>query len=153
MAKWDVSTPRLGSCGQAAAAAMEGSRGRHPLLAAAAAGAAQQTCQTVSGDQQPRWQQQADDGRPLQPPPRLLLQERDPRWLVQPREDGKNVNGWHWEEKNRLIWCRERLQQLLPAILPADAGGLRITEVSNVTGEVRCSLATRSAQLAVGINA
>jgi hypothetical protein len=22
--------------------------------------------------------------------------EGDPRWLVESREDGKNVNGWHW---------------------------------------------------------
>jgi hypothetical protein len=22
--------------------------------------------------------------------------ETDPRWIVQKREDGKNVNAWHW---------------------------------------------------------
>ena len=26
--------------------------------------------------------------------------EGDSRWLVQEREDGANVNGWHWQERN-----------------------------------------------------
>jgi activator of HSP90 ATPase len=65
------------------------------------------------------------------------LQERDPRWLVQSRNDGKNVNGWHWEEKGRLEWAKQRLRELLPAIPPAEAGNLRITEVTDVVGEVR----------------
>jgi activator of HSP90 ATPase len=68
------------------------------------------------------------------------VQERDPRWLVQHRDDGKNVNGWHWEEKNRLEWTKQRLQELLPAIPAAEAGNLRISEVTDVVGEVRlCS--------------
>jgi hypothetical protein len=65
------------------------------------------------------------------------LQERDPRWLVQHRDDGKNVNGWHWEEKNRLEWTKQRLRELLPAIPAAEPGNLRISEVTDVVGEVR----------------
>lgn len=65
------------------------------------------------------------------------MQERDPRWLVQHRDDGKNVNGWHWEEKNRLEWTKQRLRELLPAIPAAETGNLRISEVTDVVGEVR----------------
>jgi hypothetical protein len=65
------------------------------------------------------------------------LQERDPRWLVQHRDDGKNVNGWHWEEKNRLEWTKQRLRELLPAIPAAETGSLCISEVTDVVGEVR----------------
>ena len=39
--------------------------------------------------------------------------EGDPRWLVAERTDGRNVNGWHWEEKNALSWTKKRIQELL----------------------------------------
>jgi activator of HSP90 ATPase len=56
---------------------------------------------------------------------------------VQHRDDGKNVNGWHWEEKNRLDWCKQRLTEVLTAIEPAESGNLRIVRVTDVVGEVR----------------
>lgn len=68
------------------------------------------------------------------------MQERDPRWLVEERNDGKNVNGWHWEEKNRFSWCKERLGELLTAIPPAETGNLAIVNVTDVLGEVRSML-------------
>lgn len=37
------------------------------------------------------------------------LGEGDPRWLVENRNDGKNVNNWHWSEKNLYNWANERL--------------------------------------------
>ena len=39
--------------------------------------------------------------------------EGDPRWLVSDRTDGRNVNGWHWEEKNALAWSKKRIHELL----------------------------------------
>ena len=39
--------------------------------------------------------------------------EGDERWIVEERKDGRNVNGWHWEEKNALSWSRETIQKLL----------------------------------------
>lgn len=75
--------------------------------------------------------------------------ERDPRWLVSNREDGKNINGWHWEEKNRLEWCRKRLGELLPALPPAEAGGLRITKVTDVAGEATTSTRKGNKKLAL----
>jgi hypothetical protein len=39
--------------------------------------------------------------------------ETDPRWIVAERNDGANVNGWHWQERNCMGWGRERLSGLL----------------------------------------
>lgn len=64
--------------------------------------------------------------------------EGDPRWIVEHRNDGKNVNGWHWQEVNKLEWTKQRLAELLPG---AEAGGgsngwsARVTSVKSVTGE------------------
>ena len=42
--------------------------------------------------------------------------EGDPRWLVSERDDGANVNGWHWQERNCMGWGRERLTELLTGV-------------------------------------
>lgn len=39
--------------------------------------------------------------------------EGDARWIVDEREDGTNVHGWHWAEKDVGGWAKERLQELL----------------------------------------
>ena len=65
------------------------------------------------------------------------LQSRDPRWLVEPRQDGTNVNGWHWQDKNRFAWAKDKLEQALPELPPAEAGNVRISKVTDVVGEVR----------------
>ena len=73
--------------------------------------------------------------------------EGDPRWLVEHREDGKNVNGWHWSEVNRLEWSKQRLAELLPgvdaAVSAADGAHsccCRVAAVKSVTGEVRLGM-------------
>ncbi len=43
--------------------------------------------------------------------------EGDERWIVQDREDGTNVNSWHWAERDVLPWAKRRLQELLGALL------------------------------------
>ncbi|EFJ41648.1 hypothetical protein VOLCADRAFT_107607 [Volvox carteri f. nagariensis] len=43
--------------------------------------------------------------------------EGDPRWLVEHRDDGKNVNGWHWEEKDRKEWTKTRLAELFSGLV------------------------------------
>eukprot|EP00775_Hariotina_reticulata_P011749 gene11749-11895_t len=75
--------------------------------------------------------------------------ERDPRWLVQHRDDGKNVNGWHWEEKNRFDWCKQRLTEALTAIDPAESGNLRIVSVTDVVGEAMTSTRKGNKKLAI----
>jgi len=39
--------------------------------------------------------------------------ERDPRWIVEEREDGTNVKNWHWTEKDCTAWSKSRLTELL----------------------------------------
>ncbi|PSC74859.1 activator of 90 kDa heat shock ATPase-like protein 1 [Micractinium conductrix] len=65
--------------------------------------------------------------------------EDDPRWIVEERSgDGKNINGWHWQEVNRMAWSKQRLGELLPGTEAAGSGGgwsARITAVTSVTGD------------------
>lgn len=42
-----------------------------------------------------------------------LQGEGDPRWIVREREDGRNVNGWHWEDKDVSGWAQDRIKQLV----------------------------------------
>lgn len=81
-------------------------------------------------------------------------EERDPRWLVSDLgKDGANVSGWHWQEKNRLSWAKEKLGELLSGVeaeLPppqvastsgsdeiggAKAKVVRVAAVSSVEGD------------------
>uniref|UniRef100_A0A5K3G073 Aha1_N domain-containing protein n=1 Tax=Mesocestoides corti TaxID=53468 RepID=A0A5K3G073_MESCO len=39
--------------------------------------------------------------------------EGDPRWIVEERADAKNVNNWHWTEKNATQWSIDRIKSLL----------------------------------------
>ena len=37
------------------------------------------------------------------------FEEADPRWKVKDMGDGgKNVNGWHWSEKDTFPWFKEQ---------------------------------------------
>jgi len=55
--------------------------------------------------------------------------EGDDRWKVaELGNSGRNVNGWHWEERDCLPWAKERLAQLFPSdMLLIDAGGVKAT--------------------------
>ncbi|KAG2424466.1 hypothetical protein HXX76_014518 [Chlamydomonas incerta] len=69
----------------------------------------------------------------------------DPRWLVEHRDDGKNVNGWHWEEKDRKEWTKARLAELFSGkvLFEAAEGGaaegapaeLRVERLKDLTGD------------------
>lgn len=59
--------------------------------------------------------------------------EGDPRWLVEDRSDGKNVNKWHWEEFNKIEWAKARLSELLVGF---QTEGVTITRLKDVSGEV-----------------
>ena len=69
--------------------------------------------------------------------------EGDPRWLVEERKDGKNVNQWHWEEINKIEWAKTRLSELLIGIQAEDAA---ITKLKEVSGEVRLQMQGTSLQ-------
>ena len=69
--------------------------------------------------------------------------EGDERWIVQEREDGANVNGWHWEEKQRMHWMQERIPQMLHGLQAdsaQDIAAIRVKEVTSIKGDVRLLL-------------
>ena len=43
--------------------------------------------------------------------------EGDARWIVSDLKDGTNVNQWHWQETDVLLWCQHKVQKevLCPA--------------------------------------
>ena len=64
--------------------------------------------------------------------------EGDSRWIVQERDDGANVNGWHWQERNMMGWGKDRMSELLTAItfeLPGSEGAARVVEISKFEGD------------------
>ncbi|GIL54820.1 hypothetical protein Vafri_10510 [Volvox africanus] len=75
--------------------------------------------------------------------------EGDPRWLVEHRDDGKNVNGWHWEEKDRKEWTKARLAELFSDLVlheledaaEGEPQRLKVERLKELTGDA--SITTR----------
>jgi len=66
--------------------------------------------------------------------------EGDPRWIVEERVDGTNVNNWHWTEKNAFAWSKAKLTDLLVNLsVEGDVGSARISEVDTISGEATAS--------------
>ncbi|XP_037605910.1 activator of 90 kDa heat shock protein ATPase homolog 1-like [Sebastes umbrosus] len=62
--------------------------------------------------------------------------EGDPRWIVEKRADGTNVNNWHWTERDVSSWSSERLRQLLLEVrVEGPEGVCKLTEVNKLEGE------------------
>lgn len=64
--------------------------------------------------------------------------EGDPRWVVRERQDGRNVNGWHWEDKDVTSWAETRLKQLITyetcrAEIPEP--GVHVVSLDSVDGD------------------
>lgn len=70
-----------------------------------------------------------------------LLGQGDPRWIVTNREDGANVNNWHWTETDFTKWAETRTIELLNN-LSVDSD--KITSTTNgVTCKGEVSVNTR----------
>ncbi|XP_012969030.1 activator of 90 kDa heat shock protein ATPase homolog 2 isoform X1 [Mesocricetus auratus] len=64
----------------------------------------------------------------------------DPRWIVEEREDGTNVNNWHWTERDATVWSKGKLRELLVGIaMENETGRCEISELKQVEGEASCS--------------
>eukprot|EP00741_Cyanophora_paradoxa_P009367 tig00000144_g9073.t1 len=63
--------------------------------------------------------------------------EGDPRWIVNERQDGANVNNWHWVEKDCSKLSRDRITELLEKQKVIDEKELtmEITKVDSISGE------------------
>lgn len=61
----------------------------------------------------------------------------DPRWIVEEREDAKNVNNWHWTERDISQWSKDKLKQLLEGVTfgTEDAIQIKIKRLSSANGE------------------
>ncbi|CAL8071897.1 unnamed protein product [Calicophoron daubneyi] len=60
----------------------------------------------------------------------------DPRWIVEERADAKNVNNWHWTEKNATQWSIDLITKLLRNLkVEDDEFDCKITDVSKCEGE------------------
>jgi activator of HSP90 ATPase len=56
---------------------------------------------------------------------------------VEERDDGKNVNAWHWEERDCSKWCRERLDQCIGSIdVVENDRAVKVSKVTKMEGEV-----------------
>ena len=75
----------------------------------------------------------------------------DPRWIVQDRQDGKNVGSWHWEERDMMMWTREQLPELTlgtrgeMADFEGWSGHFEVTNVTTITGD--CVIHLRKGRL------
>lgn len=74
--------------------------------------------------------------------------EGDPRWIVTDRGDGKNVNSWHWEEKDFTTAAHEALKERFKDFaFPTNSTDLIITakEISDISGD--CTVAQRKQKI------
>jgi len=62
----------------------------------------------------------------------------DERWIVNDRDDGRNVNSWHWEERDQTGWAKDRLRELLCDIVVKEDTRLavKVLKLDTITGEV-----------------
>ncbi|XP_034555248.1 activator of 90 kDa heat shock protein ATPase homolog 1-like isoform X2 [Notolabrus celidotus] len=62
--------------------------------------------------------------------------EGDPRWIVEQRADGTNVNNWHWTERDVSSWSSDRLSQLLVGVqVEGPEGACQLTDIAKLDGE------------------
>jgi len=62
----------------------------------------------------------------------------------------KNVNQWHWEERNVMAWAKERIPELLKeAAIPVQGNGsITITDVKDIKGDAYLNI--RKGKMRVG---
>ncbi|GLC34612.1 hypothetical protein PLESTB_001242500 [Pleodorina starrii] len=63
--------------------------------------------------------------------------EADPRWLVKDMgEAGRNVNNWHWTERDCTEWAKQRLGEVLAGIqLTQPPAAVRTTSLESMSGD------------------
>lgn len=65
--------------------------------------------------------------------------EGDPRWIVQERTDGTNVNSWHWQERDVTKQAHAALKEALEPLVfcENDTGlSLKVKEVADLSGDM-----------------
>lgn len=63
--------------------------------------------------------------------------ETDARWIVSPRSDGKNVDNWHWTEKDLFEWCKTEFEMRFKKVkVPSQVALLKIIKCDSVKGSM-----------------
>jgi len=65
-----------------------------------------------------------------------LWGQGDPRWIVEEREDTKNVNNWHWSEVDASSSSKKFFKEkFLELSVTGTEGSVRVSEVTKCNGE------------------
>eukprot|EP01064_Diplonema_japonicum_P018479 TRINITY_DN27166_c0_g1_i1.p1 TRINITY_DN27166_c0_g1~~TRINITY_DN27166_c0_g1_i1.p1 ORF type:complete len:333 (+),score=89.75 TRINITY_DN27166_c0_g1_i1:52-1050(+) len=61
----------------------------------------------------------------------------DPRWIVKDRDDGANVNNWHWTERDILGWAKGQISDILSEnhFEKSKAIEVKTTKIDNIEGD------------------
>eukprot|EP01061_Rhynchopus_euleeides_P014455 TRINITY_DN25031_c0_g1_i1.p1 TRINITY_DN25031_c0_g1~~TRINITY_DN25031_c0_g1_i1.p1 ORF type:complete len:541 (+),score=217.14 TRINITY_DN25031_c0_g1_i1:96-1625(+) len=71
----------------------------------------------------------------------------DPRWIVKHRDDGANVNAWHWTEKTITPWVHPRFRDIVEEHahdMSRDTAHIKVT-VGDISGD--CGVMNRKKKL------
>jgi len=61
----------------------------------------------------------------------------DSRWIVSHRSDGKNVDNWHWTEKDLFSWCQNQFEQKFTGVpITSTKANLKILKAESVQGSM-----------------
>jgi activator of HSP90 ATPase len=65
------------------------------------------------------------------------MYQEDERWIVKDMgNEGRNVNKWHWEEKNIMNWTKTTLENLFNEMEIKNEGvQFQISKVDSIKGE------------------
>jgi len=63
--------------------------------------------------------------------------EGDQRWIVTRRADGKNVDNWHWTEKDLFPWCQTEFEtKFINVSVTSSIADLKIEKTESVNGSM-----------------
>jgi len=63
--------------------------------------------------------------------------QADSRWIVSRRSDGKNVDNWHWTEKDLFPLCKKELEKAFKSLaIPSTNAKLKINKADSVEGDM-----------------
>mmetsp|Transcript_6043 Transcript_6043/g.8175 ORF Transcript_6043/g.8175 Transcript_6043/m.8175 type:complete len:167 (+) Transcript_6043:217-717(+) len=78
--------------------------------------------------------------------------EGDPRWKVEERADGTNVNGWHWQERNCLGWSRTWMEEGMVGMtirVPPEEATAKVSAFKSLEGDASLSIRKGNKKVAV----
>jgi len=64
--------------------------------------------------------------------------EGDSRWIVEERNDGHNLNNWHWVEKNIMPWCKTEIGERFASLVIYNGplGEFKFSGLNKIDGSI-----------------